>query len=88
MRVTERQKLALRRPRVAKARQVVALERRLGAKLVHRTTRILLLTEDGGAFYERAKRILGDVDNDPAIEMTLTAWLQESFGDPAYWDSA
>jgi len=51
--------------------RLAELERRLGAKLVHRTTRTLLLTEDGGAFYERGKLILRDVDNDPAIEMTL-----------------
>ena len=38
------------------------LERTLGAKLVHRTTRRLSLTDDGSAFYERAKRILREVD--------------------------
>jgi DNA-binding transcriptional LysR family regulator len=34
------------------------LERSLGAKLVHRTTRRVALTADGTTFYERAKRIL------------------------------
>lgn len=38
------------------------LERVLGAKLVHRTTRRLTLTEDGAAFLTRARRILGDVE--------------------------
>jgi DNA-binding transcriptional LysR family regulator len=38
------------------------LERMLGSKLVHRTTRTLSLTEDGTAFYESAKRILSDVN--------------------------
>jgi DNA-binding transcriptional LysR family regulator len=38
------------------------LERALSAKLVRRTTRTLALTDDGNTFYERAKRILRDVD--------------------------
>ncbi len=42
--------------------RLAELERMLGAKLVNRTTRTLLLTEEGEAFYERAKLILRDVD--------------------------
>jgi DNA-binding transcriptional LysR family regulator len=42
--------------------RLTELERSLGAKLVHRTTRKLLLTEDGGVFYARAKLILREVD--------------------------
>lgn len=38
------------------------LERALGAKLVHRTTRKLSLTDDGTLFYERAKAILRDIE--------------------------
>ncbi len=38
------------------------LERVLSAKLVRRTTHTLALTDDGNTFYERAKRILRDVD--------------------------
>src|SRR5277367_2489918 len=38
------------------------LERILGARFVHRTTRRLSLTEYGRAFYERAKGILRDVE--------------------------
>ncbi|HEY2675961.1 MAG TPA: LysR family transcriptional regulator [Steroidobacteraceae bacterium] len=38
------------------------LERALSAKLVHRTTRKLVLTADGRAFYERAKGIIRDLD--------------------------
>lgn len=38
------------------------LERSIGAKLVHRTTRSVALTGDGATFYERAKRILHEVE--------------------------
>ncbi|UQP97327.1 LysR family transcriptional regulator [Xanthomonas arboricola pv. juglandis] len=37
------------------------LELRLGVKLVHRTTRKLLLTPEGTAFHERCLRILDDI---------------------------
>jgi DNA-binding transcriptional LysR family regulator len=37
------------------------LERSLGATLLHRTTRNVSITEDGKAFYERARRIVQDV---------------------------
>jgi DNA-binding transcriptional LysR family regulator len=42
--------------------RLAELERALDAKLVHRTTRALALTEDGTAFYARARLILRDVD--------------------------
>jgi DNA-binding transcriptional LysR family regulator len=42
--------------------RLTELERELGTTLVRRTTRTLSLTDDGKAFYERAKRILRDVD--------------------------
>jgi len=43
--------------------RLAELERNLDAKLVHRTTRTLALTEDGIAFHTRAKRILRDVSD-------------------------
>jgi DNA-binding transcriptional LysR family regulator len=54
--------------RLANSKSVVSerlaeLERALGTKLIQRTTRGLLLTEDGSTFYERAKRILSDVQS-------------------------
>jgi DNA-binding transcriptional LysR family regulator len=62
---------AARRLRVAKSvvsRQVSALEAELGARLLHRTTRSLNLTEAGRAYYERASRILDDLaDADRAV---------------------
>lgn len=52
--------LELSRARVSEA--VAALERSLGASLLHRTTRRLSLSDDGRAYYERAQRILLDVE--------------------------
>jgi DNA-binding transcriptional LysR family regulator len=56
---------AARRLHLAKSvvsERVSELERRLGARLIHRTTRKLSLTEDGTAFLERAGRIVRDVE--------------------------
>src|SRR5256885_10044946 len=41
---------------------VSRLEARLGTRLVNRTTRKLQLTEEGQAFYQRALRILGEIE--------------------------
>ena len=47
----------------ARASEIVAtLERELGARLLHRTTRRLSLTDDGRAYHERCLRILADLD--------------------------
>jgi DNA-binding transcriptional LysR family regulator len=43
-------------------RHVDALERRLGVKLLHRTTRQLLLTEEGAVFVEQCRRTLGELE--------------------------
>jgi DNA-binding transcriptional LysR family regulator len=43
--------------------RLTELERVLGAKFVQRTTRRLSLTQDGNAFYGRARQILRDVDS-------------------------
>jgi DNA-binding transcriptional LysR family regulator len=44
------------------SRQVSALEAHLGARLFHRTTRSLSLTEIGQAYYERCSRILAEIE--------------------------
>ncbi|WP_287029184.1 LysR family transcriptional regulator [Pseudomonas sp. UBA6310] len=45
------------------SRRVAALEERLGVRLLNRSTRKLDVTTLGHAYYERAKRILSDVDD-------------------------
>jgi DNA-binding transcriptional LysR family regulator len=49
-------------PRSSVSTAVQDLETRLGARLLHRTTRKVSLTHDGKAFYERCLRLLADVD--------------------------
>ena len=51
----------LRTSKSAVSRNVGALETELGARLFHRTTRSLTLTEAGQGYFERASRILGDL---------------------------
>jgi DNA-binding transcriptional LysR family regulator len=52
--------LGMSKSAVSKA--VAALEDRLGARLINRTTRRLALTEVGRAFYERCVRILAEAE--------------------------
>lgn len=47
--------------RSAVGRSIARLERRLGVRLFHRTTRSLALTEDGLTLFEHARRALGEV---------------------------
>ena len=45
------------------SKHVQALEERLGARLINRTTRRLSLTEAGRGYYERARQVLADLDD-------------------------
>lgn len=53
---------ALRMARPSVTNAVSALESRLGARLLHRTTRRLHLTGEGEQLHERATRLLADID--------------------------
>ena len=43
------------------SQQVAALERRLGSRLFHRTTRRVSLTGEGAEYLQRARRVLGEL---------------------------
>ncbi len=53
---------ALDASRPAVSRHVAELERRLGVRLLHRTTRRLSLTGEGEVFYARCKALLDEMD--------------------------
>jgi DNA-binding transcriptional LysR family regulator len=61
---------ALRMTPSAVSKLVARLERRLGARLINRSTRKLLLTAEGQAFLERAHRVLADLNE---AERAVTA---------------
>ena len=68
-------KLGLTRSAVGKS--VARLERRLGVRLFHRTTRTQSLTEDGQVFYERCRRALDEIE---AATAALDAGKREPSG--------
>ncbi|HEX7374627.1 MAG TPA: LysR substrate-binding domain-containing protein [Steroidobacteraceae bacterium] len=53
---------ALRLPKTTVSRKVQDLETRLGAKLLHRTTRRLGLTEAGNIYFDHSQRIARELD--------------------------
>ncbi|WP_234004408.1 LysR family transcriptional regulator [Chromobacterium vaccinii] len=52
----------LQLPRATVSSAVQQLEAQLGTRLLHRTTRRVQLTLDGGTFYERCQQLLADFD--------------------------
>ncbi|MCP3136327.1 LysR family transcriptional regulator [Pyxidicoccus xibeiensis] len=70
------------------SKQVAALEERLGARLLHRTTRRLALTEAGREYYARCGRILDEVaeaearvaEREAAVRGNLRVTAPFSFG--------
>jgi DNA-binding transcriptional LysR family regulator len=61
----------------AVVRALAALEDSLGARLLHRTTRRIALTEEGREYHERCRRILAEVDE---AEAALTERRQRPSG--------
>jgi DNA-binding transcriptional LysR family regulator len=69
--------------RAAASKHVLALEKRLSARLLNRTTRRVSVTEAGRAFYEQCRRILADLEeaersagelhNEPRGELRIIA---------------
>lgn len=51
----------------AVGKNIAKLEESVGARLFHRTTRKVSLTEEGAAFYERCRRILDDLRDAEAM---------------------
>lgn len=64
-------RLALSPPAVTRA--VAAVEERIGARLLHRTTRVVRLTEAGTRFLEDCRRILAEVEEAEAAAAGLHA---------------
>jgi DNA-binding transcriptional LysR family regulator len=64
---------ALNIPRATATLAIKELERQLGARLLERTTRQVRPTLDGQAFYERCKRILGDLEDAESSLSTVLA---------------
>lgn len=64
----------------AVSKQVAALERVLGARLLSRTTRSLALTEEGERYFEQARRLVAEIaEAESGLrqgEQQLTGWLR------------
>jgi len=54
--------ISLNMPKATLSAQVANLEKRLNVKLFHRTTRHVSVTTDGAVYYERAIRLLSDLE--------------------------
>src|SRR5210317_919738 len=54
------------------SKNISALEDRLGASLLNKTPRSVSLTEVGFAYLDRARRIVGDVDEAEAADSSAT----------------
>lgn len=71
---------SLRLPKTTVSRKVQELETRLGAQLLHRTTRKLGLTEAGNVYYEHSQRIARDLSEAESAVTQLQAgprgWLR------------
>lgn len=58
-------------PRSTASKLLQDLEDHLGTRLIHRTTRTITVTPEGAQYYERARRLIGDLeDMDAATRQT------------------
>ena len=58
-------------PRSTASKLIQDLEQHLGTKLIHRTTRSITVTPEGAQYYERARRLIGDLEEmDAAARQT------------------
>ena len=64
---------ALRLPRSTASKLIADLEDHLGTKLIQRTTRSVNVTPEGAGYYERAVRLLAEVDEMDAIAANTRA---------------
>jgi LysR family transcriptional regulator for bpeEF and oprC len=58
--------VSLNLPKATVSAQVIALEKRLRVKLLNRTTRHVSVTPDGASYYERAIRLLSELEETEA----------------------
>jgi len=68
---------ALNLPRATATHAIKELEKRLGARLLDRTTRQVAPTLDGQAFYERSKRVLAELED---AETSLSTHVSNPHG--------
>ncbi|WP_437687209.1 LysR family transcriptional regulator [Sorangium sp. So ce176] len=71
-------RLSMSPPAVTRA--IAALEERIGTRLLHRTTRIVRLTEAGARFLTDCKRILGEIEEAEASAAGSHAELRGQIG--------
>lgn len=64
---------SLNLPKATLSAQVLALEKRLRVKLLNRTTRHVSVTPDGAAYYERAVRLLNELEETEAVVTRLAS---------------
>ncbi|MBL4889486.1 MAG: LysR family transcriptional regulator, partial [Candidatus Lindowbacteria bacterium] len=64
-------------PKSTVSRQVSSLEKRLGVRLMTRTTRRLHLTEAGVAYYETCRRVVADAE---AADRLASGMMEEPAG--------
>jgi DNA-binding transcriptional LysR family regulator len=61
----------------AVSKTISRIEDRLGVRLLNRTTRKLVLTEEGTSYFSRCRRILADIDT---AEIEVSRWREQPRG--------